>query len=791
MSRRRHVARAVAAALVACCAGAGYGSGGPAPSPLYLNRTGGTAAELARLHNGRIGIILTRAPNALLYLHWRQLHGLSVGPQAGEALTDPCCQAYDPNPAPQGQYAWLQARREALGEPPGAELHFVALDRRGPNYSTIPNCFADAFETAAATLRERVARFGAAAPAVRAWLQTQDAVFNACARPNGALPPPIADAPEWLRADRAYQEAAFALYNFRTDEAAERFAAIGRDRASPWRTRARYLRARAFHREALMLSRTLAQTPVEGETLIETFLVMAERQLLSARLPTAFARARTAIAALSAGPAETIGRDEARKMLRALAFRDRPGELLAELDRELNQAAPAADLDLSLRDYLLLAGRSTERPDAADWILTLNTEDRGVALAHARERWQRSRDVAWLVAALSLVNPGEESAAALAADAARVASGTPAWPTAQYHLVRLTIATADPATTRSRLDALLALPGLTLTERNLVSSARAQVAIDLGEFARLAVREPYCLAIYNDCEDDEYWRARTLGRRAGSSAWLGLGDEARAIIDRMPLQQRMALSRLADLPQALRLDLALTSFARAVQLQDDRAIDAMAADLVTLLPQLRSDWQAISATRPGPAKRFATFFAMAKIPGLRTDLADYVRPHGTVAQFQREWVAWRLLPPNREPPAVQPPDPQRYWDGYWLSNGEGQIDLTCLGKCGLASFPLRLPPFVATAQEQAQRERGYFLTGRQAADGSDPAPPGTIYLWDEALAYAEAHPRDARSPEMLYWLIRIARWGGNHNQLSRRAFRLLHRRYPGTTWARRSPFHYD
>lgn len=780
----------LAVALAVLGASPGLGSGGPSPSPLYLHRGGGTAAELAWLQ-GRTGIILARAPDALLYLHWRQLHGLSVSPQAIGALTEPCCGHAEPDPAPHGDFAWLAARRTVLGETEVTAPYFIPMDRPGPNYTSFFNCFADAFETAAATLRDRAGRYGAASGAVRAWLRTQDAVFDACANPAAALPAAPTESPAWLRADRAYQEAAFALYNYDTDGAAARFAAIGRDRTSPWRPMALYLRARAFQREALAIARALAARPGEPEGLVETLLGAAERPVLAARRPLVFARARAAVAQLAAAPAGSYGRGEARRMRRALDFRERPDALRAELDRELNAAAPAADLDFSLRDYLRLSQDPAERPDAADWILTLKSADRAQALAHARERWGQSRDTAWLIAALSLVNPGEEGAEALAADAADVAPDSPGRPTAQYHHLRLTAATAGPAETRARLDAMLADPALTLTERNLLTAARAQVAADLGEFARFAVREPYCLAIYDDCSDDDYYRAETLGQRPGGGAWLGWGDDARAVIDRMPLAQRIALSRDRTLPDALRLDLALTSFARAVQLRDDPAIDALAGDLAGLLPQLRDEWRAIPAARPGPAKRFATLFAMAKIPGLRTDLADYLRPHGTVAEFQRTWVPWRLLPPGRGAPAVEPPQLHAYWDGYWFATGEDQNDLICLGKCGLASFPLQLPPFVAAAQAEARRERAFFLTGGDAGDGTDPAPPGTVWLWDEALAFVAAHPRDARAAEMLYWLIRIGRWGGSHDHLGRRAFQLLHRRYAGSDWARRSPYYYD
>ena len=61
----------------------------------------------------------------------------------------------------------------------------------------------------------------------------------------------MAEAPDWLKADRAYQEAAFDLYDGRNVEAAGRFAAIAKGNASPWRSKGLYLSARALQREAL------------------------------------------------------------------------------------------------------------------------------------------------------------------------------------------------------------------------------------------------------------------------------------------------------------------------------------------------------------------------------------------------------------------------------------------------------------------------------------------------------------------------------------------------------------
>lgn len=752
--------RVAFAALLAGAAMSGspvFGSADPGPYPIFIDRGGGSPAERARLFDGRLGVVTARSPEPLLYLDWRLLHGLAVGPAAGAALTAPCCgepASLGPN---DGVYGWLETRKivpEATQSP-----YYLATERSGPDYTSIPNCFRDAFDNASATLRDRAARYGKGSPAVRAWLQTQDSVFDSCANEGAALPPLMAAAPDWLRADRAYQEAAFALYNGRNHEAAERFAAIARDSSSPWRSKGPYLRVRALQREAL-----------------------------ARRDKESIARARAAWNALAAAPAGTYGRGEVRKMLRALDYRDRPDRLLAELEKEL--AGPKADGDIAfaLRDYLLLSDKAPAPPEVADWIETLHAREGSPGLPHARERWAATKDPAWLIAALSLVPPDDPAAPALAADAASIRRAEPAWLTAQYHLTRLTIARTGEPATRTRLDSILADPKLTLGERNLFAGARAQVAADLAELARFSLRQASCGGPGEYCVGDD-WARHDDNLAPHQGGWVGFGADARAIIDRLPLDDRIALSRSPALPAPLRLDIALTNFARAVQLGDDNAAGGIARDLASLLPQMRGDWQAIARARPGPARRFAQSFAMAKLPGLRTDLVaySYTRPVGTVPQFQGRWTDWMIVPRGSGAAPGELPEPSLYQAGYWYGETGGVSDLTCLGYCGRSAFPLHLPAFVAAAQDEAAAERAAF----RSYEPEKPAPAGASSLWEEALAWVRAHPRDPRSPEMLYRLIRAARWGANHDHLGRRAFQLLHARHAGSAWARRSPYYYD
>jgi hypothetical protein len=788
------VAAAVLALLGADLARA---SGPGTVTPWSIDRFGGERADLKRLYDGQLGVVMARSPRPQLYIAWRLLHGQQVGQAAGEALSIPCCDPpwrfrYEPRDDV-GVDGWLKARKAVPGV---AEITFISTDRDGPEYTSTVNCFEEAFDTASATLRDRAAKHGAASPEVRAWIDAQDAVFQACHDPEAKLPEPMAAAPAWLKADRAYQEAAFQLYQGQNFDAAISYSRIAKDRASPWRPLAPYLRARALVRAA--------QVEKIGE---------------------AFAGARVAINDLAKAPAGTFGQGEVRKMRHLLDFRDRPKQLLVDLEKELAAREASPDIAVSFRDYSSLYDKRLGKPAPMDWIATLRAEPardavqvanaaeltetetaeldaKAVreALAHARERWSATRDVAWLVAALTLADPDGPAAGELAAAAAKVAPDSPAWLTAQYHLTRLTLAEADPAATRSRLDAILRRTGLSASDRNLFRAQRAQVAADAADFARLSVRQRVCA----DNDDKNgcargFWQGDAVQPSGvydaeGYAGTTGFGEDARAVIDRLPLASRIALGRDAQLPARLRMDVALTSYARAVALGDHAAVDGLTRDLETLLPQLAAEWRAIRAAPVGPEKRFQEFFVLAKVPGLRTDLVDYIRPEGAVAQFQEPWINWVLLPKGQPiaPEAPRLAVYQQLGSGVSESDPDRVTDLACLGECGRGASPLRLPDFAAAGTAQAAAERGYFVRIRPSyGEEPDPLPPGAIVAWEEILTFAKANPKHPQVPEALYWLIRAGRWGGSYNHSGKRAFQLLHAAYPQSTWAKRSPYFYD
>lgn len=742
-------------AAAALLSGSASGSGGPPPQPDYVTANAHQPIDRAALAAGRVGIAKGNAPEPILYLYWRLLNGLGSSVDATNALATPCCGARQDK-----SYAWLEARHAVPGAAP--DLYYIATERPGPNYTSIPTCFDDAFDTASATLKDRISRYGAGSLWVRSWLAGQDAVFASCSKAGVTLPALDGAAPAWLRADRAYQTAALALYDGRFADAERDFAAIGRDRNSPWQPLALYLQARTVQRAVLK------QPDAAG-----------------------FARARSALARLEQAPAGTYGKGEIGRIEQVLEYHQHPAALLTRLDRDLSRAAPATDVAVKFKDFWSLSASSPTRPEAADWIATLQAKDRAAGLANARDRWRTSRRTSWLVAALSLATPQDTDIAALVADAARTEWHDPAWLTTQYHRMRLTMGREPAKDMRARVDAILARRDLTPSDRNIFLAVRTQLAPTLADFAVHALRQPYCEHTSTECIDGN-WPAGDglLGRRGQN--FVGFGGDARVVIDRLPLPVRLALGRISTVPRDLRLDLALSNYSRAVLLQDNAAIDETARALTLLLPQVRKDWLRIARTTPGPDKRFAEIFVMAKIPSLRVDLADYTRPEGNEAAFSGYWSDWLILPAGRGAArAAFPPAssymPEMSWSGGDTSESEDPSDLACAGKCGQGRFQFHMPPFALPLLPAALSERRRFTAVTPDSENTT----GATSLWDEALAYVRAHPQDGRAAETLYRLIRVARWGGNHNHLGKRSFVLLHARYPGSIWTKRSPYFYD
>ncbi len=752
----------VALLLAGLLARPAWASGDGSVLPFGLDPYGGTQTEQDAFYGqGHVGVLMGRAPWSRLFAGWRLLHGQAVGIAAGQGLARPCC---DANGNDDITAAWRDAR---MAVPGVAKLDYLTVFRPVHDFLSVQTCFADAFTTATRTLADRIAAHGAADPAVRAWLDGQDAVFAAC-HADSDLPALPADAPAWLVQDHAYQDAAHALYERDLAAAQAKFAAIAADTGSPWQSFGPYLAARA-----------------------------AVDAALPSQDPALIAQARERLKTLAAPG--TLGENSAAGLGHALDFRTDPEARRTALVAELSAAALPDTAAPDFKDLRRLGQTPPGQPEFLDWLTVFGRApdspeaswfDRFVgeqpwktdadARHHAQERWDATHDPAWLLALMQATDPGPD-AAALATAAQALPPTSPAWLTASYHRFRLQA--GQPVDRARELDAILARSDLTVTDRNLFLAERTLVAADMASFLRTALRTA-------PCDPPDFGKPMTptscFGVQFGMDVYAGapvggmFGDDALVTIDHLPLDLRTALAETASLSAPLRLDVALTSWTRAVLIGDDAAADRLARTLLVLLPQVAPELTRFVGTPAGPDKRFAAWFLLAKLPGAATHLmgsnvaaanepnaADYTRPTGTVDEFAGHWPDWIYAP------AGSPPLPAAMPSG----------DVVCRGLCGGGAFPYRAPPFALVVAARADTERGRYAPG--------PATPGVVHVWEEALRYVQAHPADPRAAETLYRLVRVSRFGHGYARSSFRAFGLLKSRYGTTSWAKQTRYYYD
>ncbi len=231
----------------------GQASGGGGYSELVsYARVQPEPAATAGFLQGQLGILWPSTDRFYLMAAYRIMQGLpALSEQEQTRLLQAAALPRDEKHPPAGAEQWLQ-QRNAVASAVLANSPNEGYLERG-NYTYAPNCMPEAFEFAAATLAKRQATMpGQDRAWLQAWISNQDGVFASCdlrEKPVPVLALP-AGAPQWLQHDFAYQQAAQLLYLGKYSNAAQAFAIIAKDTASPWREWASYLAIRAWWRES-------------------------------------------------------------------------------------------------------------------------------------------------------------------------------------------------------------------------------------------------------------------------------------------------------------------------------------------------------------------------------------------------------------------------------------------------------------------------------------------------------------------------------------------------------------
>lgn len=690
-------------------------------------------SDVERLIAGRLGILDLGQDPAMLWVAYRHLSGVGVetGSRAvvtGALVVPPREGTWQDDPLPR----WLAERKRVPG---AAERTWLATERGFERVEATytwtdyrSNCLEDAFSTATRTLAARIAEHGAESEAVREWLAGQDAVFDLCQK--GEEPPPLLGDPwpAWLRRDREYQVAAGHFYAFHHEEALRRFEQIARDRESPWREITRYLVARTALRA--------------GDT----------------------ERAKAAIADVLGDPVLASLHGAAKRLASLIAVRTRPVERRAELGAVLLEPTftrrDPDELRQELTDFLWLSGLEGSRPrvgppggDLERWLIAMSrhepsSEEAAVPPISAVVFWREQKSLPWLVAALAASTGTEPEVPELLAAAAKVPAESPAALTVGFHRARLLFAQNEPAAdieARQLLDELLRRDDLDRGPQNRLRQLRAALAPTLDDYLAFSLLRPVELGHYDGSQiwgDDEAPKDPPL-----------LTDEALAHLNRsVSTRERARLAGAAALlPEDWRRRIGLAAWVGAFLEGDGELGKTLVPVLKPLVPEsLGTELAAWSALPTGSERDFAASLTMLRYPGLSPTIGENV---------------------GRRTP---------------LDEMNGLRDNGWCEKAGLAGS-VGLEPVRFLSRE-----------ARLAAAQEGPWPelaPTVPRLAPGVFAYAELHRDDPRVPEALHRLVRFTRfgcgWGDEIGKISKRAFELLHRRYPKSEWAKKTPYWFN
>ncbi len=275
---------------------------------------------------GKIGIVRPTFGRKTLLIAYRYLNGGSFTASEQKDLVMALKAETPEQEMDAAVEFWLNARKEYLHEdkPPALYTERTLYN----SYSFFPNCTQNAFEVAGATLKDRVANYGADDPNVREWLRGQDEVFKNCGANAATIPSELGPGtPDWLRKDRDYQIAAALFYSMQYDEAKSRFEKIAADPLSDWHATAEYLIARTRVRQASL---------TEDSSKRVAFYADAEKRLQ----------------ALVAG-GNQFG-NASRRLLGLVKYRIHPEERTGELADLLSFNGASLDLRQDVIDYVWL-----------------------------------------------------------------------------------------------------------------------------------------------------------------------------------------------------------------------------------------------------------------------------------------------------------------------------------------------------------------------------------------------------------------------------------------------------
>ncbi len=651
---------------------------------------------------------------------------------------------------------WKSMRSKVLsdGSPANIEQYFSGQLHPG-EYDEYLNINDDAFIHAAEVLNARIQEFGSNHSAVVEWVHAQDQVF-AIGSATGSIPEDCkAQFPLVFQYDRFYQIASAHFYARDFDLAERMFSELSHDPKNPWAKLCRYMISRTLIRKATLASskRSVFDTLVMEQAKNNLQEIMNDTSMESFRV-------------------------QAKHLLNFVLFRVDPDELFKELrdklfacsDNELlnhvNEISPEYDdyQMLSLRgnyrkspEYLRIrqrieeARRNVARSEGKkDWIWCFRSDDY-LDYEHAMAQWNEfTKSQAWFLCVIAKAQASDPRMIQILEHARSIPPSSPSYPMVQYHRIRLLQELGRIDEARSASNAVLKVLGTSLpnASTNYFLVQRANLSNSLME-----------LLTYGQLLPVGYDYPESKPRSSDVVQYRFLMFELAEINDHVPLQLLTDAVDQGLFEKNLSAEVALAAWVKAVLLKQDFISVRLARKLQSLIPELSEEFRSYITASDTQARRFQGMYMMMKNPGMTPYIpTGYGRSEGVgeLSDYRDNW-----------------------WGRYYISREDEHRSLGEL-------LVVRHPAEFLSEDQRWEAEKEWNLLGECQQSFS--------IFTSEAVKWAKVHPNDSRSPEVLYLAIRASRYSAavtSDSSNAKPAFILLHKKYPGSSWAKKAPYWFN
>lgn len=639
------------------------------------------------------------------------------------------------------QKLWLEARAKFLKD---NTMPYINVYLPMGDYRSGTNCHEDAFRYARELLTGRLN-----SPHTRLWVTNQDIVFANCSTVSGQLTPPPQDAPMYAQKDFAYQQAALLFYRRNFDAAFSAFEKISKDRASEHLDLAKYMMVRTRMRQGGYFSDFPEAKAVPFESfgpLIEEILASRARDKVKADTQALKRRWQAKEDGYAASIAQELieGKRDANPVEIAADLR----YLIRIWEYKYDSEGAKASQKESLTKTLF---KRAKDHDLLQWVIAYRAQDE-ISRQFSEQRFKATGLSHWLIAVLAKLRPGDASVNTWLEHAAKITPDHPAYATVAFYRLIL-------AGQRGKFDSKLARE---LREKlqtagddssvNLVRALEFRFAANLGEAIAASERK----LLGKSTVMPEHTHGFDSDAAFFLTHYASLGDYGKML-------------KSAAISEADKLEIARAGWVRSVLLNSAANEKEFAKILVRLDKSLSGEFANLDRIDNAETRRAATLLLILRNPGLKPYIAAHHGRRGAVSEidsFRENW--WCKLGGKREE--------NTGWDHYLLYETLDDQVFSAL----YAGQRQGLFPFAASGL----KEFAELTKNGGAAD----------FLAGPVFAATEKNPADKTLAEALHRLVKVTRYGcggPNNGKISKRAFRLLHKSFPDSEWAKKTPYWYE